>query len=81
VVTEEHFRSVTYYIHSNAVKHGLAESVPDWEWSSYRDILSVKPTFLNREKTLEYFDGLSKFTAYHAVEHNFTAAGELLLEE
>jgi len=80
VNTEKYFRKLVYYIHHNPVKHGFAKHVPDWEWSSYLTIISVKPTRISRETVLRYFDDVGNFKAYHQQEKDLRDIECLLLE-
>ena len=57
--TEKYFRRLVYYIHNNPVKHGFAEHILDWGWSSYLTIVSVQPTRLSRETVLAHIAGVS----------------------
>jgi len=56
VTNEVYLRQLVYYIHSNPVKHGFTDNALDWPWSSYLTIISVKPTKLNRDSVLGWFD-------------------------
>jgi len=80
VNTEKYFRRLVYYIHHNPVKHGFAEHILDWGWSSYLTIISVKPTRLCRETVLGYFDDAANFKAYHQRERDLSDIVDLMLE-
>ena len=80
VNTEKYFRKLVYYIHHNPVKHGFAEHILDWGWSSYLTIISVKPTRMNRETVLGYFDDVGNFKTYHQQEKDLRDIENLLLE-
>jgi REP element-mobilizing transposase RayT len=80
VNTEKYFRRLVFYIHHNPVKHGFAEHILDWGWSSYLTIISVKPTRLSRETVLGYFDDEANFKAYHQQQHDLRDMENLLLE-
>ena len=80
VDTQEYFRRLVYYIHHNPVKHGFAEHILDWGWSSYLTMLSVKPTNLSRETVLGYFDDVANFKFYHQQQHDLKEIECLLLE-
>jgi hypothetical protein len=47
------------------VKHGFVDQVDDYPWSSYKIIKTVKPTNINRNVVLNYFDGVENFIATH----------------
>ena len=53
------------YIHCNPVNHGLVNTIDEWPYSSYLNILSKDETFLTRSKILELFDGIENFVSSH----------------
>ena len=65
VEDEQHFIQVIVYHHANVVKHGLRKDFESYQWSSYRTMLSVKPTILQRNKVLEWFGGREEFVRIH----------------
>ena len=62
---EEHLKYAIAYVHTNAEKHGLLNNFRDWEHSSYKKIISVKPTYLLKEEVLKLYGGVEKFEMYH----------------
>jgi REP element-mobilizing transposase RayT len=55
-----------WYIHRNPVHHGVHENFRSYPWSSYRSMLSNRPTRLARTEVLSWFDeGLIGFKEYH----------------
>lgn len=73
VDSERYFRQLVVYIHSNPVHHGFTDNYKDYPWSSYGTIVSAKPTNLQRNQLLDWFDGQGNFVATHRqiVEFNF----------
>jgi len=65
IETDKQFGATIFYIHKNPVHHGSCEKMEDWKWSSYNTILSLKPTKLLRQETLDWFGGIKGFTDYH----------------
>jgi len=53
------------YIHQNARKHGFVEDYRDWPYSSYHAYLSQKPTRLERDEVLAWFQGQLGFEDFH----------------
>ncbi len=70
VFDEDHLVWLVYYIHSNPVKHRVLTDFTTYQWSSYRTILSEKPTLLLRNDVLEWFGGLEKFLEFHIPKSN-----------
>jgi putative transposase len=60
-----HLRNVLLYIHYNPVHHGFCNHPSDYPWSSYLTCISFKPTHLNREKVIGWFDSLGNFKTVH----------------
>ncbi|MFW5720817.1 MAG: transposase [Bacteroidota bacterium] len=69
ITSEKYFRNMVFYIHNNPVKHGFVESLSDYPWSSYLSIISVKPTKLQREAVIGWFDGKNNFKIFHQENH------------
>lgn len=66
VTSNAYFIQLIVYIHRNPEKHGFVTDFREWPYSSYHAHLSVKPTSLEREKVLAWFDGLEHFTGAHS---------------
>lgn len=65
ISSDDSFRRVTLYIHRNPIHHGFVKSVEDWEHSSYKIMLSDKPTRIEREYVLKVFGGIDQFISAH----------------
>ncbi len=63
-----YFRSLVVYIHHNPVHHGFCEHPIDYGWSSYLTILSIKPTRLDRDEVIGWFDDRGNFMRLHGKE-------------
>ena len=71
VTSDRYFKKLVAYIHQNPQKHGLIEDFRDWPYSSYRAMISDKPTKLSRDVTLSWFDSSSAMVQYHEVQTDF----------
>lgn len=65
VNSDAQYTATVFYIHKNPVHHGYCKQPEDWKWSSYKSLLSDKPTHLKREKLMDWFGGKEKFIAFH----------------
>ena len=65
VDNRKYFHALIVYIHQNPVHHGFCEHPLDYGWSSYLTCISVKPTSLNREEVIGWFDNIGNFKALH----------------
>ena len=65
VDTDAYFVKLAHYIHYNPIKASLCKHYEDWEFSSYRALISDKPTKLQRDEVLRWFGGREQFIAYH----------------
>jgi putative transposase len=54
-----------FYIHKNAVHHGLARKIGDWKFDSYQPLLSDKPTWLMRDDVMNWFGSREEFIDFH----------------
>ena len=53
---KDYLKRVILYIHNNPVHHGFCEHPVEYPWSSYLTCISIKPTKLQREKAVGWFD-------------------------
>ncbi len=60
-----YLKQVILYIHNNPIHHGFREHSMDYPWSSYLTCISVKPTKLNRESVVGWFDNAANFKLLH----------------
>lgn len=80
VDSERYFRQLVVYIHSNPVHHGFTDNYKDYPWSSYGSIVSAKPTKLNRNQVLDWFDGKGNFVDTHRQIIDFDLIDHLIIE-
>ena len=78
VIHDNHLRSLIAYIHINPVHHYLTKDFENYKWSSYRSLLSDKPTKLNRKEVIELFDGIENFKEYHETYKNHKDISEMI---
>ncbi len=81
VTNETYLKRLVYYIHSNPVKHSFTDSMIDYPWSSYLTIISVKPTKINRDSVLGWFDSQSNFITFHKEQQDLDLIKYTLLED
>lgn len=63
--SEIYFRRVVLYIHNNPVHHSFCEHTLQYPWSSYLTCISVKPTKLQRNTVIGWFDDMANFKYLH----------------
>jgi putative transposase len=61
----EYFKNMVVYIHNNPVHHGFTQHAMDYPWSSYLTCISVKPTHLQRDAVIGWFDSTADFRTAH----------------
>ena len=72
-IGDEHYlKKLIHYIHYNPVKAGLTSEPKKWDFSSYRSVLSNKPTNLMREEVIALFDDLENFKSCHVYSPNLS---------
>ncbi|MBX2934141.1 MAG: hypothetical protein KF825_07835 [Ferruginibacter sp.] len=59
------FTSYIFYVHKNAVHHGLTKKIGDWPYDSYNSLLSYRQTSLLREDVMEWFGSKERFIQFH----------------
>lgn len=80
VTSEKYFQQLIFYIHNNPVNHGLVKQISLYPWSSYKSIISDKPTKIKRREVLELFGGRENFIFYHNTHHNTNDIMDLIIE-
>ena len=61
---EEYLRNLIVYINTNPGHHNIAEFAT-YKFSSYRALISTKPTLLQRNEVMVLFDDVENFTYMH----------------
>jgi REP element-mobilizing transposase RayT len=79
VDSDRYFAALVAYIHRNPQKHGFVADFRAWPHTSYRAILSDKPTRLQRDAVLGWFSGKHGFEEFHLVEVDESAIGPLII--
>ena len=64
-LSENDFMAFAFYIHKNAVHHGLTQKIGQWPHDAYNSILDDSPTYLLREEMLSRFGGRDAFIQFH----------------
>ena len=80
ITSERYFRNMVFYIHNNPVKHGFVDDMIEYPWSSYLSILSVKPTKLQRESVIGWFDSKNNFKFFHQKNHKEEEIEKFIIE-
>ena len=62
---EAYLKNVLLYIHHNPVHHGFCSHPSEYPWSSYLTCVSAKPTKLQREAVMGWFDNEANFHFLH----------------
>jgi len=68
VSSDSYFMQLVTYIHQNPQKHGFVSDFRTWPYSSYQALLSTKPTRLQRDDVLTWFQGVDHFEDVHRYE-------------
>lgn len=80
VENDRYFKQMVFYIHNNPVHHGFCETMLDYPWSSYLSVISIKPTKLQRDKIIGWFNSKSEFVEYHQQKHDNKTIEGLIIE-
>jgi|SRR5690554_5197783 len=65
ILNEDYLRSLVLYIHLNPIHHGFTTDYRTYRHSSYKALISRKPTELKRAEVLSLFDDLDNFIFCH----------------
>jgi putative transposase len=80
VDNSQYFKQLVVYIHTNPVHHGFVDDFRDYPWSSYGTMLSMKPTRLQREKVIGWFNSKGEFNDQHKQELNTDLFRQYIIE-
>ena len=78
ISNEIYLKQVLLYIHNNPVHHGFCEHTMEYAWSSYLSCISIKPTKVERDIIIGWFDDLANFKTIHNQKVEITAIEKLL---
>jgi putative transposase len=81
VTTDAYFARLIVYIHQNPQKHGFVEDFRDWPYSSYHTLFSDKPTHLQRDTVLSWFNGPQNVATLHFPDMHDTEILALVPED
>jgi len=65
IENEDYLKSLIIYIHTNPVHHGFSKSFQDYKFSSFKAIVSNKPTSVSRRLVLNLFDDVENLIFCH----------------
>lgn len=65
---KKYLKQVILYIHNNPIHHGFCKHLVEYPWSSYLTCVSIKPTKLQREVVIGWFDNEANFITKHKEE-------------
>jgi len=80
VQSDAHLYRLITYIHKNPEKHGFVADFRDWPHSSYRALLSTKPTRVQRDAVLALFGSLENLQTAH-IKHIENSVINYLISE
>lgn len=78
ISNEIYLKQVLLYIHNNPVHHGFCEHPMDYPWSSYLSCISLKPTNLERNIVIGWFDDMGNFKETHNSKIDIIKIEEML---
>ncbi len=65
VKNKKRLKQLVWYIHANPVMHRFADSMDEWQYSSYHTYTSNTITRLRKEECLSWFGGQNEFVNMH----------------
>lgn len=67
----KYLKQLILYIHNNPVHHAFCSHPVEYPWSSYLTCISIKPTKLQRNMVIGWFDNEANFKTKHGEKLNF----------
>jgi hypothetical protein len=81
VDSDHYFAHLIVYIHRNPQKYGFVDDSRNRPYSSYRATLSAKPTRIQREAVLDWFDSQAGFETSHSSSINESVIEPLIADD
>jgi hypothetical protein len=81
VEKESYLLQLVYYIHTNPQHHGFKIKLDEYNWSSYKILLSNEATKLCKTELLGWFGGKKNFIEFHQRKQDLKEVGHILIEE
>jgi hypothetical protein len=77
----KYFYNLVHYIHVNPEKHGFTEDFKTYKFSSFQAICSNKPTKIQRDKVIEWYDDLKNFIFCHTKDVDEESIKDFIIED
>jgi REP element-mobilizing transposase RayT len=77
----EYFKKAVFYIHANAVHHGIQKHILDHEWTSFHAVVAQDNSLISLDKLYAYFGGEYLFRKYHDENQLIEAGSSFIIEE
>lgn len=81
IQTDQYLYAVINYIHRNPQRHKFVDDFRTWPFSSYRTLISDKPTRLDRAQVLEWFGGAAQLRAANLELSDHKAIQSLFIDD
>lgn len=65
VKKDSDFTSFLFYVHKNAVHHGITKKIGLWPHDAYNTLIDNAPTLLLRNEVLDWFGSIAQFIKFH----------------
>jgi REP element-mobilizing transposase RayT len=79
--TDEQFLQTLVYVHANAMKHKLVNSLTAHPFTSYHEYLSNAPGNLNRAYAFDLLGGKEGFIQFHETQTKYYYDDKAMLDE
>jgi len=81
ITTEKYFYNLVHYIHANPQKHNIVDDFRKYRFSSYQAIISDKPSKINKDVEIKWYETLQNIVYCHSREVNEESIQDLIIED
>lgn len=81
VTSNRQFMALVDYIHRNPEKHGFIDDYRSYPYSSYGQLISTEPTFIERDRVLEWFGGKEGFIDFQVSMDDWKKVSEIVVDD
>jgi REP element-mobilizing transposase RayT len=80
VSSKYYFKHLIFYIHNNPVHHRITNTIIEYPWSSYVDILTASGNDANYNEVIDWFIDVKEFINFHQNKPQLDIIKDLLID-
>ena len=78
--SDDYFSKIIHYIHNNPIHHNFVSDYDVWKYSSFKAIISDRPSLLAKDEVLEWFGGKEEYNQFHKIQLDYGEIKDLIVD-